>query len=84
MQVGGKNMTRDPAGPPAPAEPVYAQGESYTPPRSVLPLDRVEALVTDAFTGAAERHIEVGDGLEIFIIEAGRGVRVVRKDLKRD
>jgi 20S proteasome subunit beta 6 len=47
-------------------------------------LEKVEALVTDAFTGAAERHIEVGDGLEIFIIEAGKGVRVVRKELKRD
>ncbi|EFP86392.2 20S proteasome subunit beta 6 [Puccinia graminis f. sp. tritici CRL 75-36-700-3] len=83
-QVGGKNMTRDPSGPAPPPEPVYAQGQSYTPPRSQLPLEKVQALVTDAFTGAAERHIEVGDGLEIFIIEAGKGVRVVRKELKRD
>lgn len=77
-------MTRDPSGPPPPPEPVYARGESYTPPRADLPLEKVEALVTDAFTGAAERHIEVGDGLEIFIIEVGQGVRKISKELKRD
>jgi len=35
-----------------------------------LPLQQVIALVTDSFTGATERHIEVGDGLEIFIVTA--------------
>jgi 20S proteasome subunit beta 6 len=39
-----------------------------------LPLPDVVALVIDAFTGATERHIEVGDGLEIFVVLArGRG-----------
>lgn len=33
--------------------------------------------MTDAFTGATERHIEVGDGLEMFVIEKGKGVRLV-------
>jgi 20S proteasome subunit beta 6 len=30
----------------------------------------VLALVVDSFTSATERHIEVGDGLEIFIVLA--------------
>jgi len=39
-----------------------------------LPLPDVISLVIDAFTGATERHIEVGDGLEIFVVLAsGRG-----------
>ncbi|KZV86657.1 N-terminal nucleophile aminohydrolase [Exidia glandulosa HHB12029] len=39
-----------------------------------LPLPHVLQLVTDSFTGATERHIEVGDGLEMFVILArGRG-----------
>jgi 20S proteasome subunit beta 6 len=35
-----------------------------------LPLQRVLALVTDSFTSATERHIEVGDGLEIYVVLA--------------
>lgn len=35
-----------------------------------MPLPDVVALVIDAFTGATERHIEVGDGLEIFVVLA--------------
>jgi len=35
-----------------------------------LPLERVLAIVTDSFTGATERHIEVGDGLEIYVVLA--------------
>lgn len=31
------------------------------------------ALVIDAFTGATERHIEVGDGLEIFVVLESSG-----------
>ncbi|KAI8450837.1 nucleophile aminohydrolase [Phakopsora pachyrhizi] len=65
-------------------EPTYEKGKSYTPPRADLPMEKVQALVIDAFTGAAERHIEVGDGLEIFIIEVGKGVQVVRRELKKD
>ncbi|KAK6528850.1 Proteasome subunit beta type-6 [Orbilia ellipsospora] len=30
-----------------------------------LPMDRVEKIVKDAFTSAVERHIEVGDGLQL-------------------
>jgi 20S proteasome subunit beta 6 len=52
--------------------------------RPSLPEDRILALVTDSFTGATERHIEVGDGLEMFVIRKGRGIEVIRKDLKRD
>jgi len=37
-----------------------------------LPLQRVIALVTDSFTSATERHIEVGDGLEIYIVLSKR------------
>lgn len=33
-----------------------------------LPLKDVLSLVIDSFTGATERHIEVGDGLEIYIV----------------
>lgn len=43
----------------------------------MIPLETVLGLVTDAFTGATERHIEVGDGLEMFVIEKGKGVRLV-------
>jgi len=35
-----------------------------------LPLHDVLSLVIDSFTGATERHIEVGDGLEIYIVLA--------------
>ncbi|KAH8928412.1 N-terminal nucleophile aminohydrolase [Atractiella rhizophila] len=51
--------------------------------RANLPLERVLAIVTDAFTGATERHIEVGDGLEIYVVKTD-GVEVIRKELKRD
>ncbi|KAF8516452.1 nucleophile aminohydrolase [Hysterangium stoloniferum] len=40
-----------------------------------LPLRHVLELVIDSFTSATERHIEVGDGLEIYIVLArGRGL----------
>lgn len=65
-QVYGKNQQRDPSLPPA------VKGE-----RPDHPLEKVQALVTDAFTGATERHIEVGDGLDMWIIEAGKGARLV-------
>lgn len=41
-----------------------AQGTSHP---SHLPLETVLSIVIDSFTSATERHIEVGDGLEIFI-----------------
>jgi hypothetical protein len=33
-----------------------------------LPLSTVLGLVVDSFTSATERHIEVGDGLEVFVV----------------
>ncbi|KAL8293705.1 hypothetical protein RQP46_000406 [Phenoliferia psychrophenolica] len=71
--VYDKNQVRDPA------LPALVKGE-----RPVIELERVLGLVTDAFTGATERHIEVGDGLEMFVIEKGKGVRLVSLPLKRD
>lgn len=43
----------DPANPPIPG---------------TLPLETVLAIVTDSFTGATERHIEVGDALEMYVV----------------
>jgi 20S proteasome subunit beta 6 len=48
-----------------------------------LPLNQVIKLVKDAFASATERHIEVGDGLEIYIVDSD-GVRVERSELKKD
>jgi len=39
--------------------------------------------VKDAFSSATERHIEVGDGLEIYIVDRD-GVRVEKVELKKD
>ncbi|TKA22454.1 hypothetical protein B0A50_07997 [Salinomyces thailandicus] len=49
------------------------------------PLDRetVEGLVRDAFTSAVERHIEVGDGLQMMVI-TNEGIEEVVLPLKRD
>jgi len=52
-------------------------------PITKLPLDKVIKLVKDAFASATERHIEVGDGLEIYIVDRN-GVRVERSELKKD
>lgn len=52
-------------------------------PREPLPLDHVMQLVKDAFTSAAERHIEVGDGLQIFVVTK-EGVKEIYVPLKRD
>jgi len=43
----------------------------------------VVKLVNDAFASATERHIEVGDGFEIYIVDRN-GVRVERSELKKD
>jgi 20S proteasome subunit beta 6 len=58
-----------------------ASGEPH--PITKLPLERVIKLVKDAFASATERHIEVGDGLEIYIVDRD-GVRVERSELKKD
>lgn len=72
MQVYSKNQTVDPD-----AEPLV-KGK-----RPELPIERVLALVTDAFTGATERQIEVGDGVEIYSIIKGKGVQVTYKGQSR-
>ncbi|KAH8602858.1 nucleophile aminohydrolase [Bisporella sp. PMI_857] len=53
--------------------------------REKLPLPRrdVEDLVKDAFDGAVERHIEVGDGLQIFVITKD-GIEEKYLPLKKD
>ncbi|KAK0565628.1 Proteasome subunit beta type-6 [Tilletia horrida] len=38
------------------------------PTPGTLPLPRILNFVMDSFTSATERHIEVGDGLEIFVV----------------
>lgn len=43
--------------------------------RPEFDLKEVLELVTDAFTGATERHIEVGDGLEMLVVEKGKEMR---------
>lgn len=52
-------------------------------PIRFLSLEEVIELVKDAFTSATERHIQVGDGLEIFIVTK-EGVRKEYYPLKRD
>ncbi|KAJ1331393.1 20S proteasome subunit beta 6 [Microdochium nivale] len=54
-------------------------------PRQVVPLERneVEILVKDAFDSAVERHIEVGDHLQIMIITKN-GIEEKLLSLKKD
>ena len=53
--------------------------------RQAEPLSRQEVLqlVRDAFTSATERHIEVGDGLQILVVTKA-GVEDIFYPLKRD
>jgi len=48
-----------------------------------LPRKEVEQMVRDAFTSAVERHIEVGDGLQMLVITKN-GIEEVFEPLKRD
>lgn len=48
-----------------------------------LAFGTVEQLVRDAFTGAVERHIEVGDGLQMMVITKD-GIQEKYVPLKRD
>lgn len=52
-------------------------------PRNPLSRSEVEVLVKDAFDGAVERHIEVGDGLQMVIITKD-GIEEVTLPLKKD
>jgi 20S proteasome subunit beta 6 len=53
--------------------------------RETVPLSRETALelVSDAFTSAVERHIEVGDALQVMIITKD-GVKEIISPLKKD
>ena len=53
--------------------------------KEAQPLSRevVEQLVRDAFTSATERHIEVGDGLQMLVVTKG-GIEEIYHPLKRD
>ncbi|KAK9421606.1 hypothetical protein SUNI508_05536 [Seiridium unicorne] len=51
--------------------------------RQPLPLGEVEILVKDAFDSAVERHIEVGDGLQMMIITS-KGIEEKILPLKKD
>ena len=48
-----------------------------------LPREEVEQLVRDAFTSAVERHIEVGDGLQMLVVTKD-GIREIFEPLKKD
>ena len=48
-----------------------------------LPRHEVEQLVRDAFTSATERHIEVGDGLQMLVVTK-EGIEEIYHPLKRD
>ena len=52
-------------------------------PREPLGLETAEQLVKDAFTSVTERHIEIGDGLQIMVLTK-EGVREEFVPLKRD
>lgn len=53
--------------------------------QGALPLPRkdVEELVRDAFSGACERQIEVGDGLQMLVVTKD-GIEEVYHELKKD
>ncbi|PLB36316.1 proteasome core particle subunit beta 6 [Aspergillus candidus] len=51
--------------------------------KELLPMGTVEHLVKDAFTSAVERHIEVGDGLQMMVITKS-GIEEKYFPLKQD
>ncbi|KAL1873997.1 hypothetical protein VTK73DRAFT_603 [Phialemonium thermophilum] len=51
--------------------------------RRLLSRQEVETLVKDAFDGAVERHIEVGDGLQMLVITSA-GIEETYLPLKKD
>ncbi|THH16166.1 hypothetical protein EW146_g4427 [Bondarzewia mesenterica] len=60
-------------------DPIYFKNQTAAPGTSHpshLPLPDVLSIVIDSFTSATERHIEVGDGLEMYIVLAkGRSMQ---------
>ena len=64
--------------------PGTGQGlELQAKPATPLPKHEVEQLLRDAFTSATERHIEVGDGLQVLVISKD-GIEENFHPLKRD
>ncbi|KAF7597411.1 Proteasome subunit beta type-6 [Aspergillus hancockii] len=64
--------------------PGSGKGHALEPKRpELLPRGTVEQLVRDAFTSAVERHIEVGDGLQMMIITRN-GIEEIYTPLKKD
>ena len=57
--------------------------ESEARPKELLSRDAVIDLVKDAFANATERHIEVGDGLQLMILTK-EGIQETFTPLKRD
>ena len=49
----------------------------------VLARAQVEQLVRDAFSSAVERHIEVGDGLQMLVVTR-EGIEEIYVPLKKD
>lgn len=73
-QVNNKNQYNPGSGSGLEKEPKKPQ---------LLPRDTVEELVRDAFTSAVERHIEVGDGLQMMVITK-EGIQETFSPLKKD
>jgi len=64
--------------------PGSGEGHALEPKKAVLlPRKDVEELVKDAFSSAVERHIEVGDGLQMLVITKD-GIEEMYQPLKRD
>lgn len=61
-----------------------ANGEFVEKAVHALPLEKVVKLVKDAFTSATERHIEVGDGLQLVVVTAAGGLNEEVHFLKQD
>ena len=51
----------------------YSTSEHTVPTPGTMKLPDVLKIVTDSFTSATERHIEVGDGLEMFVVRLPPG-----------
>ncbi len=65
-------------------EPGSGEGHALVERKAVpLPRRDVEQLVRDAFTSAVERHIEVGDGLQMMVVTS-QGIEEIYFPLKKD
>ena len=64
---------------PGSGEGLHLQAKEPT----LLSRQEVEQLVRDAFTSATERHIEVGDGLQMLVVTK-QGIEEIYHPLKRD